>query len=69
MYRLMMSQKLTLEHLVSGVFSSHRHAEVGHFQHFSAALEACESANRIGQPHYYVLNDSRQEYYDGTWIE
>ncbi len=69
MYRLMMSQKLTLEHLVSGLLSSYRHTEVSHFQQFNAALEACESANHIGQPHYYLLNDSSQEYYDGSWID
>ena len=69
MYRLMISQKLALEHPVSGLLSSNRHAEVDHFRHFSAPLDACESANQIGEPHYYLLNDSGQEYYDGSWID
>ncbi len=69
MYRLMMSQKLTLNHLASGVLSSYRHTEVDHFQQFSAALEACKTANHHGMSRYYLLNESSQEYYDGSWID
>ena len=69
MYRLMKSEKFTLNHVVSGYLSSYRQSEVNHFQKFRHAHEACEHANNNGRSHYYVLNDSGQEYYDGTWID
>ena len=68
MYLLMKSQKFTLDHLVSGLMSSYRQTEIGHFQKFRAALGACEVANKDGA-RYYVLNESGKEYYDGTWID
>jgi len=69
MYRLMRSQKVTLEHAVPRLLPSYRHTQVGHFQQFTAALEACETANDQGMSRYYVLNESSQEYYDGSWID
>jgi len=69
MYHLMKSEKFTLDHLVSGLMSSYRQTEIGHFQQFCAALGACEVANKKGKTRYYVLNESGQEYYDGTWID
>ena len=69
MYRLMRSEKLTLDHLVSGLLSSYRQTEIGHFQQFRAAHDACEIANNKGKSRYYVLNELGQEYYDGTWID
>ena len=69
MYRLMKSEKFTLDHVVSGCLSSYRQTEVNHFQKFRRACEACERANNQGGPHYYVLNDFGQEYYDGSWID
>lgn len=70
MYRLMRSEKLTLDHLVWGLMSSYRQTEAGHFQQFRAAHEACEVANNNGRSaRYYVLNETGQEYYDGNWID
>ena len=69
MYHLMKSNKFTLDHLVSGLMSSYRQTEIGHFQQFRAALGACEVANNEGRSRFYVLNESGQEYYDGTWID
>jgi hypothetical protein len=69
MYRLMKSQKYTLDHLVSGRMSSYRQFEVTHFQQVLEALGACEAANNEGRFRHYVLNESGQEYYDGTWID
>lgn len=69
MYRLMKSDKLTLNHVVSGQMSSYRQTEVGQFQKFDPAIQACEVANNKGRWRYYVVNELSQEYYDGTWID
>lgn len=69
MYRLMKSEKITLDHIISGVMSMYRQTEVDHFQKFPPALEACQLANNEGKSHYYVLNESGQEYYSDTWID
>jgi hypothetical protein len=69
MYRLMKSEKFTLEYLVAGSMSSYRQVQVGHFPHLRAALGACTAANTRGAGRYYVLNASGKEYYDGTWID
>lgn len=69
MYRLMKSDKFTLEHVTSGRLSSYRQTEVNHFRKFLRAHKACEDANNQGGARYYLLNDLGQEYYDGTWID
>ncbi len=69
MYHLMKSEKHTLDHLVSGRLASYRQSEVTHFQQVLDALEACELANNEGRSRCYVLNESGQEYYEGTWID
>ncbi len=69
MYHLMKSEKFTLDHVISGPMSSYRHTAIRHFGKFRAALGACEVANNKGRSRYYVLNESGQEYYDGTWID
>jgi hypothetical protein len=68
MYRLMKSEQFTLDHLTSGLMSFYRQTQVKHFRQFRRALCACESANRNGRPRFYLLNESGQEYYGGTWI-
>ena len=69
MYRLMKSEKFTLDHVISGSLLSYRQTEVDHFLNFHAAVEACAIANNEGRPHFYVLNESGQEYYGDTWID
>lgn len=69
MYRLMKSEKFTLDHLTSGLVSFYRQTQVTHFQQFSPALCACELANNSGRSRYYLLNETGQEYYRGTWID
>ena len=69
MYRLMKSEKFTLGHPTSGLASSYRQTPVKHFQQFRTALCACEVANNSGRSRYYLLNESGQEYYGGTWID
>jgi hypothetical protein len=69
MYRLMKSEKFTLDHLDSGSRSLYRQIQVSQFQRFSAALTACGAANdNIGSRHY-VLNESGKEYFKCTWID
>ena len=68
MYRLMKSEKFTLDHLVSGSMSSYRQIQLNHFPQLSTALTACEVANKNVSGRHYVLNDSGEEYYEGTWI-
>jgi hypothetical protein len=69
MYRLMKSEKFTLEHLTSGLTSFYRQTEIDQFQQFRFALGACEDANNHGKSRYYLLNESGQEWYGGTWID
>jgi hypothetical protein len=69
MYRLMKSEKFTFEHAVSGSMSSYRQILVNKFRQFSTALTACEVANDIAGFRHYVLNESGEEYYEGTWID
>lgn len=69
MYRLMKSDKFTLEHEISGPMCSYRQTEIDHFNKFGLAHEACELANTSGRSRHYVLNDSGQEYYEGLWID
>jgi len=69
MYRLMKSEKVILDHAISGHLVSYRQIEVEHFEQFGAARGACEIANRRDEPRHYVLNESGQEYYDGAWID
>ena len=69
MYRLMKSEKFTLDHLTSGLVSFYRQTQVKRLGRLRAALGACEVANNAGGPRYYLLNESGQEYYGGTWID
>ncbi|MEE4378872.1 MAG: hypothetical protein V2J55_15375 [Candidatus Competibacteraceae bacterium] len=68
MYRLMKSDKFTLDHLTSGRTSFYRQTQVKCFQQFRSALGACEVANNNSKSCHYLLNESGQEYYRGTWI-
>jgi len=69
MYRLMKSEKFTLEHLTSGLTPFSRQTPVEHFQQLRSALDACKVANNDGRSRHYLLNASGQEYYGGTWID
>jgi hypothetical protein len=69
MYRLMKSEKFTLDHVVSGSMSSYRQIQVSQFQQFSAALTACGAANDKVRSRHYVLNESGKEYHGCTWID
>lgn len=70
MYRLMKSERYTLNHLVSGPVSSYRQSEVAHYQQAYKALKACEVANnKVDTDRHYVLNDTGQEYFGGVWID
>jgi len=69
MFRLMKSEKFTIDHLAWGLTSSYRHSEIHHFRKFCAAHQACEVANDKGRARYFVLNKSGQEYYEGIWID
>ena len=69
MYRLMQSQKFTLEHHGSGPISTYRQRLIGQYGEIRTALEACHEANAEGRHRYYVLNDAGQENYLGSWID
>ncbi len=69
MYRLMMSEKLNFGHVGSGSMSLYHQIQIEQFQGFGAALTACETANNNSGLHYYLLNDSGKEYYEGSWID
>ena len=70
MYRLMKSERYTLNHPVSGPLSSYRQSVVTHYRQADEALKACETANNnVDIARHYVLNDTGQEYFGGTWID
>ena len=69
MYRLMKSEKFTLDYLTSGLVSFYRQRQIKCFGRLPAALGACEVANNGGGSRYYLLNECGQEYYGGTWID
>lgn len=69
MYHLMKSEKVTLDHLTSGLVSFYRQTQGKHFARFRAGLGACEVANNAGGSRHYLLNESGQEYSGGTWID
>ena len=69
MYRLMKSEKTPLDPVVSGSVSAYRQIQVDQFRQFVGALTACEAANDKDGFRHYVLNESGQEYYEGTWID
>lgn len=69
MYRLMRSEKITLDHPVSGSLASYRQSEVTRFQRLPEALAACGVANDEGKPRCYVLDELGHEYFEGDWID
>lgn len=69
MYRLMQSQKFTLEHRTLGRISTYRQRLIGQYGEVRIALEACNKANAEGRHRFYVLNETGQENYRGTWIK
>jgi len=69
MYRLMKSEKFTLDDVTSGLISFYRQTAVECFPQLYVALGACEVANNNGSSRHYLLNESGQEYYGGTWID
>lgn len=68
MYRLMKSQRFTLERAIAGSVSLYRQVEVGHFERFKTVLGACKAANKSGEPRHYLLNACGQELYRGHWV-
>jgi hypothetical protein len=69
MYRLMKSEKPIPVHTTPGFVCFYRQTQVKRFHQFPSALRACGIANDGGTPRHYLLNDSDQEYYGGTWID
>lgn len=69
MYRLMKSEKFTLDHMASRSMGAYRQTLINQFQQFSDAETACDVANIKAGAHHYILNKSGQEYYAGLWIE
>jgi hypothetical protein len=70
MYRLMKSERYTLNYPVSGPTSTYRQSEVTHYRQANEALKACEVANnKVDGARHYVLNDTGQEYFGGAWID
>ena len=66
MYRLMKSEKFTINHQISGRSRSYRQTEVNNFTQFSAALIACEAANNKGKIRHYILNELTDRDYSLT---
>ncbi len=69
MYRLMKSEKFTLNYLLSGSSSLYRQIPVNQFLQFSKAVDACNVANRSGESRFYILNDYGKELYEDSWID
>ena len=69
MYRLMKSQKITLDHMICGSMFSSRQIQVSQFRDFKKALAACTAANSTVESFYYILNDLDKEYYKDAWID
>ena len=69
MYRLMKSDRFTLDHATSGRMSLYRQTEIDQFEQFPAAAAACTAANRKGGIRHYLVNASGREYYGGIWID
>ncbi len=49
--------------------SSCRQFAVMQFERFLKALAACDSANNGNESHHYILNETGQEYFNGTWFD
>ena len=69
MYRLMKSEKFTVDQVISGSMSSYRQIQLNQFRQLSAALTACEAANDKRESCHYVINESGKEYYGGAWVD
>lgn len=69
MYRLMKSEKLILNHILSGSLSLYRQIQIKQFPQLSKAVDACKNANRSGESRFYILNDSGKELYGDSWID
>ena len=69
MYRLMKSEKFTINHILSGSSSLYRQIQINQFFHFSKAVDACKVANRGGESRFYILNDYGKELYEDSWID
>jgi hypothetical protein len=65
----MKSERFTVERTPSGPLSTYRQIEVAHFLEFDTAWRACQVANADRRRRFYVLNESGQEYYEGSWID
>ena len=69
MFRLFKSEKFLLHTALSKTLSSYRQVQVYQFQNLEAALAACDSCNAKADSRHYILNESREEYYEGAWID
>jgi cellobiose-specific phosphotransferase system component IIA len=68
MYILMKSEQTKLGY-GAAKSQAYEQKEVAHYADFDAAVAACDKANREIRTRHYVLNDSGQELYAGTWID
>ncbi len=68
MYSLMRSERILLDHVLSGPLVSYRQKEISRFREFQAAITARQAAPEEIDAGYYILNDLGQEYFGGTWI-
>lgn len=69
MYRLMKSEKFTLNHMLTGSHSLYRQIQIKEFHHLSKAVDECNVANNGEESRFYILNDSGKEFYDNSWID
>lgn len=69
MYRLMKSEKFTIDFVASRSMTSYHQSQVCQFTRFKDAVDACEIANGTVGSHHYVLNKHGKEYFGGSWID
>lgn len=68
-YRLMKSEKFTLNPMDSASVSCYRQIQVSKFHQLSDALAACNTANHKAGTRYFILNELGKEYYGGAWVD
>ena len=65
----MKSEKFTPDHVDCGIILPYHQIQVAQFQLFNTAMTACEAANNEDECRHYILNESGEEYYMGSWID